>query len=410
MNLKSLIRLLKTSPWLAPVLAGINAVLFLTDVVAILITPKPKNTQKTLLVIRLDVLGDYLLFRNYLRVIRQSARYQHHRLVFAGNSAVKSIAETFDGDVIDEFIWTDIYKLSTQPVFRFRFVRQLRQAGADVVFCPTFSRVLVLDDFLAWASGATERVGCQTNYVNIKQWEASFGSRLYTRLIDSGPGIVFEMERNRRIAEGFLQEPMLPQPPLLAAEKAKPVSVPARFVVFSLGAGQDFRIWPAERFAAIADDFLTQHPDYELVLTGAPNEKGYADAFLNTVLHQNKITDLTGQLSLPELVFVLTHASGLLTNETGIVHIAASTETPTVVISQGKSLVRWHPYPATFGTYIQHLYPDFVEQHRADLSKIASQFNPESPYLITDISVEKVRKAIQNRLNRPKKISNSHTY
>lgn len=407
MSLKNAIRYLKTSPWLAPVLGGINLLLLVTDVLSMWITPvKKKPTTKTLLILRLDVLGDYLLFRNYIQIIRQSAQYQGYRIVFVGNAAVRAIAEPFDGHVIDEFLWTDIYKLSTRPLFRFRFVRQLRQLRADVVFCPTFSRVLVLDDFMARASGATERVGCQTDYINIKPWEGWFGNRLYTRLIDSGLGIVFEMERNRRIVEGFLQTSVLPQQPTLAAEKAKPVSLPARFVVFSLGAGQDFRIWPPERFAAVADDFLSQNLDYELVLTGAPNEKQYADAFLNTVICRDKITDLTGKLSLPELVFVLTHASGLLTNETGIVHIAASTQTPTVVISQGKSLVRWHPYPDVIAPNIRHLYPELVESHRDNLTAIAPQFNPESPYLITDISVGRVRTALLETLDNATKILN----
>ncbi len=396
MNLKNLIRLLKTSPWLVPVLAGIDLVLLLTDTLARLTTPA-KRQPNTILIIKLDVLGDYLLFRNYLRVIRQSARYQNHRLVFCGNVAAKSIAEIFDSDIIEQFLWTDIYKLSTRPLYRFRFVQRLRQIGAEVVFCPTYSRVLVLDDFLAVASGARERIGCHTDFINMNRWEAWFGNRLYTRLISTKPGILFEMERNRQLVEGFLQEPVAAQPPILNPYNAKSVELPTRFIVFSLGAGQDFRIWPARRFAEVADILLAGLPNHQIVLTGAPSEKQYANDFLRYLVGLNRIMDLTGKLSLPELVFVLTRADALLTNETGIVHIAASTQTPTIVISQGKSLVRWHPYPTQFGGHIHHIYPDFIEKHRADLASIAPQFNPESSFAITDIITLRVVTQIEKQ-------------
>ncbi len=398
--LKRFIRLLKTSPLLIPLLALIDLVLLLVDRLAVLTVRSPEKPL-SLVIIRLDVLGDYLLFRNYLCQIRQSARYGNHSITLLGNIAVKSLAENFDADLIDHFIWVDIYKLSTRPLYRFRVVRHLRSKGFAVAFCPSYSRVLVLDDFMAWATGAAERVGCQTDYINIARWEAALGNRLYTRLVDSGLGIVFEMERDRRIVEGFLHEPVAIQPPVLALEYAKPVDVPEQYIVLSLGAGQAFRVWPAERFADVARFILTHYPAYKLVLTGAPNEKIYADSFLHNMPDTFAIVDLTGQLSIPELVYVLTKAALLIANETGIVHIAASTKTPTIAISQGKTLVRWHPYPAEIGAHITHLYPTYIEQHRANLTAIAPEFNPESRFSITEITVDRVTDAVRFSLKQP---------
>ena len=343
-------------------------------------------------------MGDYLMFRNYLHRLKESARYKNHRLTLLGNIALKSLAATFDAHVVDQFIWVDIYKLSTRPLYRFRVVRQLRSEGFSVAFCPSYSRVLVLDDFMAWATGASERVGCETDYINIARWEAALGDRLYTRLISSGPGIVFEMERDRRIIEGFLQELTVGQLPQLDIRYAKPVVIPGKYVVLSLGAGQDFRVWPAERFAEVARFILAHFPTYKLVLTGAPNEKAYTETFMTNMPDTSGIVDLTGNLSIPELIYVLTKADLLIANETGIVHIAASTQTPTVVISQGKSLVRWHPYPAETGSHITHLYPAYIEENRADLAGIAAEFNPESRFSMSEITVERVIQSISQLL------------
>ncbi|WP_420151461.1 glycosyltransferase family 9 protein [Spirosoma sp.] len=398
MNLKALIRLLKTSPFLAPVLAIIDFVLWLTDTLAIWTAPAPIKPN-TLLIIRLDVLGDYLLFRNYIRRIRESAHYKNYTITFCGNVAVKSLVEAFDTSVIDQFLWTDIYKLSTRPLYRFRFVRELRRAGCSVVFCPTYSRVLVLDDFMARASGAAERVGCRGNFINIKRWEAWFGNRIYTRLIDSPDDYMFEMERNRKLVEGFLQEPVTIEPPRFDLTKAHPISnLPTRYVVFSLGAGQDFRVWPTRRFAQVADFIQQYYPNHFIVLTGAPNELVYSQQFMRELTDHNRIDDRTGKLSLAELIFTLSKADLLIANETGILHLAASTQTPTVVISQGKSLVRWHPYPADVAPYIHHVYPDYIEKHRADLSVIADEFNPESPFSIETVEVDRVIRLIKTLL------------
>ncbi|GAB4001931.1 hypothetical protein GCM10028807_59310 [Spirosoma daeguense] len=395
MSLKNIIRLLKTSPFLAPVLGLIDLVLYLTDKLAIVaagsVSPKPN----TLLILRIDVLGDYLLFRPYLRAIRQSSRYKDYAITLCGNTAIKTVAETFDHDIIDTFIWTDIYQLSTQPVYRFKFVRQLRRLGFSSVFCPTYSRVLVLDDFLANATGAPERVGCLTDFVNIKRWEAWFGNQLYTRLIPSADGLLFELERNRQLVEGFLNEPVNLTSPVLEAKYAKPVPMPDRAIVLSLGAGQDFRVWPASRFAEVASAILEAYPEQHILLTGAPNEAIYANDFLTYIPESERIINLTGKLSIAELIYVLGKADLLIANETGVVHLAASTQTPTIVISQGKSLVRWHPYSAPLHEQIVHLYPEYVEQRRENLQAIAPNFNPESPFSLTEITVERVIGQVQ---------------
>ncbi|MVM40052.1 hypothetical protein GO730_24590 [Spirosoma sp. HMF3257] len=240
MLLKNIIRILKTSPLLVPILGLIDLFLYLVDKLAVLTAGPVSQKTNTLLILRIDVLGDYLLFRPYLQAIRQSATYKDYAITLCANSAIRSVAEVFDHDLIDSFIWTDIYKLSTRPLYRFRFVQTLRRQGFSTVFCPTYSRVLVLDDFLAKATGAPERVGCLTDFANIKHWEAWFGNQLYTRMLPSKEGLVFELERNRQLVEAFLGEPVLTHQPVLNTAYARPVSVPDQYTILSLGPGRIF--------------------------------------------------------------------------------------------------------------------------------------------------------------------------
>ena len=400
MNLKAFIRFLKTSPLMVPVLGLIDLTLWSSDRLAVWSAGPVKVRANTLVVLKFDVLGDYLALRNYLRYLKAQPRYCTYTFTLCGNVAFRTLAEAFDADLFASFIWADIYKLSTQPLYRFRFVRQLRQQGFAIVFCPTHSRVLVLDDFLAKATEAPTRIGCLGDRINLADWEAPYGNRCYSRLLPSRPGIVFELERNRQTLEALLNQPVPVQPITLPASNLPAASVEQRpFVVLSLGAGQSFRVWPANRFAAVAGYLQQHYPEFRIVLTGAYGEELYAQALLHEMTDHTGVEDLTGRLSLLQLISLLSKATLLIANETGTVHLAAAVNTPTIVISQGKSLVRWHPYPADVSSVIHYLYPADVEAHRSDLLSIADRFNPESPLSINDIPTERVINLLRTLLD-----------
>lgn len=403
MNLKAVIRFLKTSPLMVPVLALIDFTLWSTDRLAVWSVGRVKVQPDTLVILKFDVLGDYVVLRNYLRYLKTHSHYADYAFTLCGNAAFRTLAEAFDADLFTSFVWTDIYKLSTRPLYRFRFVRQLRKRGFAVVFCPTHSRVLVLDDFLARATGAPTRIGCQGDRINLASWEAPYGNWCYSRLLPSQPGIVFEPERNRQTLEALLGHPVPVLPPVFPAYTIPPASSSGPYIVLSLGAGQPSRVWPASRFADLVRYLRNAHPDYRIMLTGAPGEEPFANDLLTQLDRLANVTDLTGKLTLLQLIELLNEAALLVANETGTVHLAAALQTPTVVVSQGKSLVRWHPYPATVNQSVHYVYPPELEAQRPNFAAIAERFNPESPLSIQDVSTQSVINEVQLLLRNDKR-------
>ena len=55
-----------------------------------------------ILIVRLDALGDYILFRNYIRCIKHAPKFKGYKLTLLGNIGFKDIAEAYDKNVIDE--------------------------------------------------------------------------------------------------------------------------------------------------------------------------------------------------------------------------------------------------------------------------------------------------------------------
>ncbi len=398
MNLKTVIRFLKTAPLMVPVLAGINSALWLIDRFAIWTSPVPKTDPNALLVIKVDLLGDYILFRAYLRYLKQHPTYQQYRLTFVGNIAFRQIAQYVDADLVNRFIWVDIYKLTTNPRYRFQTVRQIRQTGYALTFCPSYSRVLVLDDFLALASGAPIRIGCVPDSTNAKPWEVWLGNRCYTQLLPTIPQIMFEAERNREIISELLHEEV----PLLSVgfphQFIKVPVLPPPYMIISPGAGAPDKIWPMARFAEILTYLNDKYPTYKLVITGTPAEQPLMNELRHCLPVGFPLIDKVGKLTQEDLITVVAHAHFVLANDSGIVHIAAALNVTCMSLSAGKSLVRWHPYPAAMTTCIHYVYPEFFDRWKGRFDELAPQVMGIAPVSIQTLDVARVKEAIDNCL------------
>jgi ADP-heptose:LPS heptosyltransferase len=111
------------------------------------------------------------------------------------------------------------------------------------------------------------------------------------------------------------------------------------YVCIHPGARLPSRRWLPERFARVADWAADQ--DFQIVLTGMADEAGIAE----TVKAHMKapVIDLVGRTSLGTLAAIVRDARLVISNDTGISHVAAALESPSVVICCGADAKRWQP-------------------------------------------------------------------
>ncbi|HEX4880058.1 MAG TPA: lipopolysaccharide heptosyltransferase II [Limnobacter sp.] len=98
---------------------------------------------------------------------------------------------------------------------------------------------------------------------------------------------------------------------------------------FALAPGAEFgpaKRWPAEHFAAVAEHFLLTHPSRQVVLFGGPKDRDFCGQILAllSVDQQSRALALAGQTSLAQAIALLAGASQLLTNDSGLMHVAAA--------------------------------------------------------------------------------------
>jgi heptosyltransferase-2/heptosyltransferase-3 len=104
-------------------------------------------------------------------------------------------------------------------------------------------------------------------------------------------------------------------------------------------AAADTKQWAADKFARVADALARQGLGVVAITT--PNEKSIIDEMNRTTAAPAvAFTDL----SLPEITALLARARMFVGNDSGIAHIAAAVETPSVVIFGSSNRAHWSPW------------------------------------------------------------------
>ncbi len=104
---------------------------------------------------------------------------------------------------------------------------------------------------------------------------------------------------------------------------------PARpLVVIHPGAPWRYRRWPVERFNALCRTIEREY-GVQLVITGSASE---ADLAHQTARGLKRATVLAGRLRIEQIPILLSMSRLLVSNDTAIVHMAAATATPAVVL------------------------------------------------------------------------------
>ncbi len=122
------------------------------------------------------------------------------------------------------------------------------------------------------------------------------------------------------------------------------ISSTDKLLAINPGASCTSKIWPAQRFAQVAEK-LTSIYNFKIIILSGPKEMQLADKISREI--KGKIIDLAGKTSVSQLASVLKRCSLFISNDSGPVHIASAVGTPVISIfgrkQAGLSPKRWGP-------------------------------------------------------------------
>lgn len=314
--------------------------------------PVPVSRKNTLLIIKLDSIGDYILFRNFIREIKTSETYKNYRITLCGNIWWKDIAEKLEKDSVSHFVWVDTSKCTNQN-YLFKLYFTLYRKRFHTVINPTYSRDRLSDD-LTFHCGAKYKIGQKGDSINLTENEKSKNDALYTQLIDINAPLVFEFERYKRFFGILLQKHISHIRPTIDIKNEI-----KNTVVLCPGAKHSFRQWAPENYAQLAtllEQYKFNH--HEFIICGSKAEAHLAETIQKHTTV--KCVDTTGRITLMELINTIASAKLVITNDSGPFHIAVALGKKTICVSNGNHYGRFNPYPENMHTDSITLYPEII--------------------------------------------------
>lgn len=304
-----------------------------------------RSEPRGLLVIRMDGIGDMVLFRQSLDRYAEVFGVDKGDITILGCKAWGELAEgLFEGFRVHSI---HEHRFHKKPLYRFGVARWIYRQNFRTVVLDSFFRKPLMADSLMLAARAPETVAC-VPWLSPKTNDLfAYALSRTTTLVETGAYPVHETVRHFRFLSAVAGRDIAPAK---IALDWPPGRLPeglgdAPYVVLNFGSNEYGRRWPLAKYLETARWLVGQ--GYRVVFCGAPNDLVHS-AEIRAALHREgpggAVIDLIGKTTVPALMQVLRSAAAVLTNDTGPAHLAIALGAPTLVLVGGGHFGSFVPY------------------------------------------------------------------
>ncbi len=351
--------------------------------------------RRGVLVIRMDGIGDMILFRNSLDHYANAFGVQADQITVLGCDSWSSIAsEVFGGYRV---IAINEHRYARHLFYRLMINFRVRSLGPRITVGDSYFRRALMSDSLAWIAGAPRTI-VALPYINERTraeytWYMSQG----WEVIDTGVYPAHETVRHATFVAAVTGQPVVPEAPAITWRDHAPLAKITRpYAVLNPGSNEYGRRWPLAEYVALASWLRSR--GLRVVFVGKAEEQA-RDDMLAPLREDEGIADMIGQSTLPELLDIMKGAALVISNDTGPAHLAIALGTKTVVIVGGGHFGCFVPYPdgvapehARFVYERMDCYHCFWSCHKRD--------DPKASFpCVAAVSMDKVQAACTTLLN-----------
>lgn len=314
----------------------INILVYLLDSFYF-IPPNTTSISKTVLIVRTDLLGDFVIWKTALRILAQKFKNQNYKVVLIGNEVWVNLAEKLK--FCDVIIPLNRKKYFKDFNYRKNFLNEVNKYHFEYLFQPAYSR-----DF-AVADSITRNVNAKYKIAFRRKAEAEYffwnllSNRWYTRLIAPSEEDQFEFFRIKE----FLNEVdvKIEKYSTDISSYFEKKQAERKYFVILPGANAFRRCLEPEKFAALITA-IKNKTGWDCYLCGSKGEMKLGKKIQS--LLKFTCTNIIGQTSLEELGSVLINSELVIGNETGTLHFASALNKKAVCILGGGHFGRFMPY------------------------------------------------------------------
>ena len=348
-------------------------------------TPEPITFDRSVIqrigIVRALYLGDMLCIIPAVRALR--AACPNALITLIGLPWEKYFAERFQ-HYFDAFIefpgWPGLPEQEVVPERIVTFLREMQQQHFDLVLQMQGNGILTNSMCMLFNARYTAGLRLANEYTPDE------------RLFPISDDTEHEILRFLKITDalGMPRQGTDLEFPILAKEYENFARIsaqldlqPGKYICIHPGARNPLRRWSAENFAAIAN-FIGEQ-GYTIVLTGSREEAAILqDVAARITYPVINIVDILGHLDIGELALVMKNSALLISNDTGVSHVASALHIPSIIIFSLYSKVeRWAPLDTSLHRIIQADKAADVRYVIRNVTELLSPSAATSPDLVS---------------------------
>lgn len=321
-----------------------------------LLPPPSVAAQKRLALIRLDDIGDFILWHNFIPFYQSSTAYASYRVTLVGNVVWRSLFEHLYPNLLSAAIWVDKRQYFEDEAYRDQIWHSLRSAGFEMVICPSRTRPLLLDDLLCLATAAPIKIAAYNTLPSSSLNEAS--DVLYTQLFAKGlRGHEFHFNRTFTSfvcnVKSDLRFPSFP--------RESQLSLNHKQIICFIGASAKSKQWPIKYWIELIR--LIGTTAYQPVLLGGKGEIKMADK----IVQATGVVSFVGQTSLVDTLTTIATSRAVISGDTMAAHAAVAFQKPCVILANGVNAKRFVAYQEAGFQFVHTLYTQaYIDAQKPD--------------------------------------------
>jgi len=315
-----------------PVIQNIRILFYLIDSFILFFLKKPQKVsekKKRVLIVFPFSLGDCIMFCGTAKYYRQLFSEEQYELSVACRREYAELLSPY----FDRVLALDYIKATVNLVERIRLLQAIRQRYYEEVFDPVTCAICSPNIFTVNAAVAGKKTGIYEGIGKRRdQCPDWLRNRIYTEIVHMREQGLHRVKYYGEVLKLFglknctVSLAKFPTVPLK-------LSLPGRYYIVYPSASIRAKMWPVERYAYIVKK-IYESCKLPAVLCGTQHDREVNEE-LKRQVPGVPVIDVISRTSARELVELVGRAIFVLTNDTGLYHIAMAQNVPTFIVGGG---------------------------------------------------------------------------
>jgi ADP-heptose:LPS heptosyltransferase len=302
---------------------------------------KQKDHEYSIALIRLDDIGDYVLFRNALPIYEKYARSVGATLTLIGNEVWKPIFEHFDESFCSSTIWINKSSFLNDINYKTEILQLISNREFDEIIALSRTRPLLIDDIIVSVTNSNKKIAVN-NSLNFG-FLNELSDKHYTQLIPQNNFPDNEGYFNIKLAELISGSKLEDSKPLTFPVIPHQNSEKSPYICCFIGASAKSKRWPTKYWITLINACIKN--GINVLIAGGKGEKAISER----IVLSTGCKSIVGKATLIESISYLQNAYCIISGDTFAAHIGALSDVKTIIISNGVNAYRFGNYNKSIG-------------------------------------------------------------